>query len=149
MRAVLQRVLNASVEVDGNMVSSIGKGLMVLAGLHESDTERDMEYIAGKIIGARIFNDAGGVMNLAVGETGGEVLLVSQFTLYGDIRRGKRPSYSSAMKPDPAREAFSRFVEICTSLHPATRAGIFGADMKISLVNDGPITILVDSGRLF
>ena len=121
MRAVLQRVLHASVEVDGTAVASIGKGLMVLAGLHESDTERDMEYIAGKILGARIFNDAGGVMNLSVGETGGEILLVSQFTLYGDIRKGKRPSYSSAMKPDAARDAFSRFVELCTvaaSCHP-------------------------------
>lgn len=149
MRAVLQRVLHASVEVDGTAVAAIGKGLMVLAGLHESDTERDMEYIAGKILGARIFNDAGGVMNLSVGETGGEILLVSQFTLYGDIRKGKRPSYSSAMKPDEARDAFSRFVTLCTTLHPATRAGIFGADMKVSLVNDGPVTILVDSGRLF
>ncbi len=149
MRAVLQRVLHASVEVDGATVASIGKGIMVLAGLHESDTERDMDYIAGKILGARVFDDADGVMNLSVGETGGEVLLISQFTLYGDIRRGKRPSYSSAMKPDAARVAFSRFVEICTLLHPATRAGIFGADMKVTLLNDGPVTILVDSGRLF
>lgn len=149
MRAVLQRVLNASVEVDGAVVSSIGKGLMVLVGLHESDTERDMEYIAGKILGARIFNDSGGVMNLSVSETGGEVLLVSQFTLYGDIRKGKRPSYSSAMKPDTAREAFSRFVDLFTSMHPATRAGVFGADMKVSLINDGPVTILVDSGKIF
>lgn len=149
MRAVLQRVLSASVEVDGTVVASIGKGLMVLAGLHESDTDRDMDYIAGKIIGARIFDDAAGVMNLSVAETGGEVLLVSQFTLYGDLRKGKRPSYSSAMKPEPAREAFSRFVSKCTSLHPATRAGIFQADMKVSLVNDGPVTILVDSGRQF
>lgn len=149
MRAVLQRVLHASVEVDGVTVASIGKGIMVLAGLHESDTKRDMDYIAVKILGARVFDDANGVMNLAVGETDGEVLLISQFTLYGDIRRGKRPSYSSAMKPDAARTAFSRFVEICTLLHPATRAGIFGADMKVSLLNDGPVTILVDSGRLF
>jgi D-aminoacyl-tRNA deacylase len=149
MRAVLQRVLNASVEVDGAPVASIGRGLLVLAGLHESDTDTDMEFIAGKILGARIFNDAGGVMNLSVAETGGEVLLVSQFTLYGDLRKGKRPSYSSAMKPDTAREAFARFVELFRSMHEKTCAGVFGADMKVSLVNDGPVTILVDSSRQF
>jgi len=149
MRAVLQRVQSASVEVDGAPVASIGRGLLVLAGLHESDTDRDMEFIAGKIYGARIFNDAEGVMNLSVTETGGEVLLVSQFTLYGDLRKGKRPSYSSAMKPDAARGAFERFVVLCKAIHAKTRAGVFGADMKVTLVNDGPVTILVDSSRLF
>jgi len=149
MRAVIQRVLQASVLVEGETVASIGRGLLVLAGLHESDTVRDMEYIIGKLVGVRIFNDAAGVMNLSVADTGGEILLVSQFTLYGDARRGKRPSYSSAMKPDTARDAFTAFIELCRARHEKTRAGVFGADMKVSLVNDGPVTILLDSARTF
>jgi D-aminoacyl-tRNA deacylase len=149
MRVVIQRVLRASVEVDGETVASIGRGLLVLAGLHESDTARDMEYITAKLLGVRIFNDADGVMNLSVADTGGEVLLVSQFTLYGDARRGKRPSYSSAMKPEAAREAFASFVGQCRSLHEKTKAGVFGADMKVSLINDGPVTILIDSSGVF
>jgi D-tyrosyl-tRNA(Tyr) deacylase len=149
MRAVIQRVLEASVQVDGNIVSSIGRGILVLAGLHETDTGPDMEYVIGKILGARIFNDEDGIMNRSVTDIGGEVLLISQFTLYGDIRRGKRPSYSSAMNPDRAREAFASFFDRCRALHEKTKAGIFGADMKVSLVNDGPVTILIDSGKLF
>src|SRR4030042_7129627 len=100
MRAVITRVLEASVQVDGNTVSSIGRGILVLAGLHESDTDPDMEYVIKKILGARIFNDEDGVMNRSVTDIGGGGLLISQFTLYGDIRRGKRPSYSNAMDPD-------------------------------------------------
>ncbi len=149
MRAVIQRALQASVQVDGETVASIGRGILVLAGLHESDTREDMEYILNKMLGVRIFNDAGGVMNLSVADTAGEILLVSQFTLYGDARRGKRPSYSSAMKPDVAREIFNEFIELCRSRHEKTKAGVFGADMKVSLVNDGPVTILLDSGRAF
>jgi len=149
MRAVIQRVLEASVQVDGNTVSSIGPGILVLAGLHETDTEPDMEYVINKILGARIFNDEDGIMNRSVTDIGGEVLLISQFTLYGDIRRGKRPSYSSAMNPDRAREAFASFVDRCSAQHKKTKAGIFGADMKVSLVNDGPVTIMVDSSKLF
>jgi D-tyrosyl-tRNA(Tyr) deacylase len=149
MRAVIQRVLEASVQVDGNTVSSIGRGILVLAGLHESDTDPDMEYVIKKILGARIFNDEDGVMNRSVTDIGGEVLLISQFTLYGDIRRGKRPSYSNAMDPDRAREAFASFVGRCRSHNEKTKAGIFGADMKVSLINDGPITILIDSSKLF
>jgi D-tyrosyl-tRNA(Tyr) deacylase len=149
MRAVIQRVMEASVRVDGEDVGSIGKGILVFAGLHESDTGEDMDYILNKILGARIFNDANGVMNLSVADTGGEILLVSQFTLYGDMRKGKRPSYSTAMGPDRARDIFSSFVERCRSLHSKTKSGVFGADMKVSLINDGPVTILIDSGRLF
>jgi len=149
MRAVVQRVLEASVQVDGETVASIGRGLLVLAGLHESDTEQDMDYIIGKLLGVRIFNDAGGIMNLSVADTGGEILLVSQFTLYGDARKGKRPSYSSAMKPEMAREAFNAFVARCRSLYDRTKSGVFGADMKVFLVNDGPVTILIDSTRAF
>jgi D-tyrosyl-tRNA(Tyr) deacylase len=149
MRAVIQRVREASVQVDGNTVSSIGRGILVFAGLHETDTGPEMEYVIAKILGARIFNDENGVMNRSVADIGGEVLLISQFTLYGDIRRGKRPSYSSAMSPDRAREAFASFVERCRAQHDKTKAGIFGADMKVSLVNDGPVTILIDSSKLF
>ncbi len=149
MRAVIQRVLRASVEVEGKTVASIDRGILVLAGLHESDTEQDMDYIIGKLLGVRIFNDPGGVMNLSVADTGGEILLVSQFTLYGDARKGKRPSYSSAMKPEMARDAFHAFVARCRALHVRTKSGIFGADMKVSLVNDGPVTILIDSARAF
>ncbi len=149
MRAVIQRVLEASVAVDGAAVSSIGRGILVFAGLHETDAEPDMEYVISKILGARIFDDEHGVMNRSVADIGGEVLLISQFTLYGDMRRGKRPSYSSAMGPDRAREVFASFVEQCRARHQNTKAGIFGADMKISLINDGPVTILIDSSKLF
>jgi D-tyrosyl-tRNA(Tyr) deacylase len=149
MRAVIQRVVEASVQVDGKTVSSIGRGILVLAGLHESDAEPDMEYVINKILGARIFNDDDGVMNRSVTDIDGDVLLISQFTLYGDIRRGKRPSYSSAMNPEKAREAFASFVDRCRAHYEKTKAGIFGADMKVSLVNDGPVTILIDSGKLF
>ncbi len=149
MRVVIQRVLQASVQVDGETVASIGSGILVFAGLHESDTLQDMEYIISKLVGIRIFNDAGGVMNLSVADTAGEILLVSQFTLYGDARKGKRPSYSCAMRPEAARKAFNEFIEMCRARHEQTRAGVFGADMKVSLVNDGPVTILIDSGRAF
>ncbi|MBN1496345.1 MAG: D-tyrosyl-tRNA(Tyr) deacylase [Spirochaetes bacterium] len=149
MRAVIQRVREASVSVDGDEVASIGRGILVFAGLHESDTEKDLEYILGKIIGARIFDDNAGVMNLSVTDTGGEILLVSQFTLYGDLRRGKRPSYSAAMDPEKARDIFNGFVDRCRSLHERTQSGVFGADMKVSLVNDGPVTILLDSAKMF
>jgi D-aminoacyl-tRNA deacylase len=147
MRAVIQRVIEASVLVDGETVASIKEGLLVLAGLHESDTDEDLEFIINKILGARIFDDAGGVMNLSVADIRGEVLLVSQFTLYGDLRRGKRPSYSHAMKPEFAREVFKTFADRCSALHEKTKTGIFGAEMKVSLVNSGPVTILLDSGK--
>ncbi|OHD71245.1 MAG: D-tyrosyl-tRNA(Tyr) deacylase [Spirochaetes bacterium RBG_16_49_21] len=149
MRAVIQRVMEASVTVSGKSVASIGRGILVLAGFHESDTDEDREYVINKILGARIFNDAAGIMNLSVTDTGGEILLVPQFTLYGDLRKGKRPSYSAAMKPDSAREAFDSFVDRCRSRYAKTRAGVFGADMKVSLVNSGPVTILLDSSRIF
>jgi D-tyrosyl-tRNA(Tyr) deacylase len=145
MRAVVQRVLEASVQIDGTTVASIGEGILVLAGLHESDTGHDIDYIINKILGARIFDDAHGVMNRSVTDAGGEILLVSQFTLYGDLSRGKRPSYSRAMKPETARDVFNTFVDRCRSRYEKTKSGIFGADMKVYLVNSGPVTILIDS----
>lgn len=145
MRAVIQRVSRASVMTGGESVASIGAGLMVLAGLHENDTASDLDFIINKILGLRIFNDAEGIMNLSVSDIRGEVLLISQFTLYGDARKGKRPSYSSAMKPEIARPLFEDFVNRCRTLHEKTSAGIFGADMEVSLVNTGPVTIIVES----
>jgi D-tyrosyl-tRNA(Tyr) deacylase len=149
MRAVIQRVREASVEVAGAPVASINEGILVFVGYHETDDDRDIEYVINKIIGARIFNDAKGVMNLSVADINGSILLVSQFTLYGDLRKGRRPSYSAAMKPEAARETFKTFVERCRSRHEKTETGVFGADMKVSLVNSGPVTILIDSGGLF
>ena len=145
MRAVVQRVSSATVRTGGETVASIGTGLLVLAGLHADDTPSDLDYMTNKILGLRIFNDEQGTMNLSVTDIQGEVLLVSQFTLYGDARRGKRPSYSSAMKPDLARPLFEHFVTRFIALHDKTRAGIFGADMEISLVNSGPVTIIIES----
>ncbi|MBN2161013.1 MAG: D-tyrosyl-tRNA(Tyr) deacylase [Spirochaetes bacterium] len=149
MRSVIQRVLRASVTVGEETIASIGPGLMVLAGLHESDAADDMEYILNKILGLRIFNDADGVMNLSVTDTGGEILVISQFTLYGDARKGKRPSYSTAMKPETARETFEEFFGMLRARHSKTYAGVFGADMRVSLTNDGPVTILLDSKKIF
>ncbi|SRR6056297_519092 len=149
MRAVLQRVLNASVAVDGNTVASIGKGLCVLCGFTHEDTEADLQHMTQKIIALRIFEDEDGAMNLSLRDIGGELLIVPQFTLYGDARKGRRPSFSAAMEPSRAMKTFSLFMEMCKGEYPHTRAGIFGAHMQVELVNDGPVTILLDSSRLF
>lgn len=145
MRAVVQRVSRASVEVDGKEIASIGEGIMVLVGIHRDDSPEDMKYIRDKILGLRIFDDDQGVMNLSVEDAGGEVLLVSQFTLHGDARRGRRPSYSAAMSPDNAVRFFEQLVESIRNRYPRIQAGIFGADMDVSLVNRGPVTIILDS----
>lgn len=148
MRAVVQRVASASVSVEGMKVSSIGEGLLVLAGIHENDERDDMVYIRDKILGLRIFNDDKGLMNRSVGDVNGDILLVSQFTLYGDARRGRRPSYSSAMTPESAKSFFDQFVASVRDQYPGVQSGIFGAHMEISLVNSGPVTILLDSARI-
>ncbi len=149
MRAVVQRVERASVEVEGREHASIGPGLLVLVGFAPADGGAEMEYIAQKILELRIFNDEKGVMNLSLAETGGELLLVSQFTLYGDARRGRRPSYSAAMTPAKAAQSYARFVELCASRHGVVKSGVFGADMRVELVNSGPVTILLDSSKAF
>lgn len=149
MRAVVQRVTAASVSVQGDDISSIGKGLLVLVGIHRDDGDEDMDYLARKIMGLRIFDDEAGVMNRSVADIGGEVLLVSQFTLYGDARRGKRPSYAEAMTPGGADDFFKRFVERCRGIYGNIQTGRFGAEMELSLVNWGPVTILLDSARTF
>jgi D-tyrosyl-tRNA(Tyr) deacylase len=150
MRAVIQRVRNASVAVGGSIVSSIGTGLLCLAGIEKNDSQADIEYISNKILGLRIFDDEKGFMNLSVTETQGEVLLISQFTLLGDVRKGRRPSWSDAEAPEKARQMFSDFVDKMSGLLPGkVKTGVFQAMMEISLINDGPVTILLDSRKLF
>ena len=150
MRAVLQRVRNASVAVDGSIVSSIGTGLLCLAGIEKNDSQADIEYISNKILGLRIFDDEKGFMNRSVAETEGEVLLISQFTLLGDVRKGRRPSWSAAEAPETARQMFEDFVNKMSGLLPGkVKAGVFKAMMEVSLINDGPVTILLDSRKLF
>jgi D-tyrosyl-tRNA(Tyr) deacylase len=146
MRAVIQRVSRASVTIDQKETAAIGPGLLVLVGIEESDGPDDVEWLTGKIIRLRIFNDANGVMNLSLLETGGELLVVSQFTLHASTKKGNRPSYIRAARPEvavPIYEAFVRRLETETSL--PVRRGTFGADMKVDLINDGPVTIWIDS----
>ena len=147
MRVVLQRVAEARVDVPAeNYSSSIGKGLLVLAAFVDGDTVADLEWVARKIVGMRIFDDADGVMNQPVTEVGGEILVVSQFTLYASPAKGNRPSYIKAAKPDVAVPLYERFCGIVEEyLGAGIGRGIFGADMKVSLLNDGPVTIIVDS----
>jgi len=146
MRAVIQRTLEASVAIDGQTVSRIGPGLLVLLGVEEIDDATDVEWLAGKIAKMRIFADAEDKMNLSIIETGGEVLVVSQFTLHASTKKGNRPSFIRAAVPahsEPLYEAFCRAIEQETG-RPAAR-GVFGGDMKVALVNDGPVTIVIDS----
>lgn len=147
MKAVVQRVSEASVNVDGKCVGSIGNGFLVLLGVGAGDTEEDMKYIADKIIKLRIFSDENDKMNLSLADTGGELLVISQFTLYGDCSRGRRPYFGGAMEPVGANEMYIKFVEYVKNSGIHTQTGEFGADMKVSLVNDGPVTIILDSGK--
>lgn len=147
MLAVIQRVKEASVEVDGTIISKINHGLLILAGIEKSDTSQDLEYCAKKSTELRIFEDAEGKMNLSVQDTAGEILAVSQFTLAGDIRKGRRPSFDTAMPPAEAEKLFGVFVEQLKSICPKVQTGSFGAHMKVSLVNDGPVTFIIDSRK--
>lgn len=146
MRIVIQRVSRASVEVGAEVVGAIGRGLMVLVGVEEGDTEDDARWLAVKTAGLRVFDDEEGVMNRSAADVGGEVLAVSQFTLTASTRKGNRPSYIRAARHEtavPLYELYCRLVE--EALGRPTRMGVFGADMKVSLVNDGPVTIIIDS----
>lgn len=149
MRAVVQRVLRAAVSVEGEEVGRIGAGLCVLVGVARDDLDTDAVSLAAKIVGLRVFEDGEGKMNRDVLETGGHVLAVSQFTLLGDVRRGKRPSFGDAMDPEPARGLFDRFCEECRSLGATVATGRFRAHMVVDLANDGPVTLLVDTKKAF
>ena len=149
MRAVVQRVRNASVEVSGEIVANIGNGLLVLLGVGQDDDRADADYLAEKIINLRIFTDADGKMNHSILETGGSAIVVSQFTLYGDVRRGRRPSYSDAASPEKGKELYEYFVNRVRSSGVEVETGIFQAMMLVSLTNDGPVTILLDSKKQF
>jgi len=146
MRAVIQRVTEASVKVDGKITGAIGQGLLILVGVEDADTQDDIEWLAKKIVGMRIFNDENGVMNLSVQDVGGNLLAVSQFTLMASTKKGNRPSYIRASKGDFAQPMYERF---CQALEKESgkkvEKGIFGADMKVSLLNDGPTTIIMDT----
>jgi D-tyrosyl-tRNA(Tyr) deacylase len=149
MRAVVQRVSRARVSVDGWTVGEIGLGLLVLLGVAHEDTEADITYIADKVAGLRIFEDSDGKMNRSVADVGGSVLAVSQFTLHGDVRRGKRPSFDGAAPPEPARRLYGLFVERIRAAGLRCETGRFQEMMQVELVNEGPVTILLDSGKLF
>ena len=149
MRAIIQRVSRAQVEVNSAIVGKIGPGLLVLLGVAKADTPADATYLAAKIAGLRIFEDEDCKMNLSVRETGGAVLAVSQFTLYGDVRKGKRPSFDEAAPPELARELYEYFVGQIRAAGLTCETGRFQATMQVELVNDGPVTILLDSTRAF
>lgn len=149
MRAVVQRVSRAQVSVNGEIAGEIGPGLLVLLGVGSGDARSDADYLADKTIGLRIFEDADGKMNLSVSETGGALLVVSQFTLYGDVRRGKRPSFDAAAPPQQAKELYEYFVEKIRAVGLRCETGRFQEMMQVELVNEGPVTILLDSGKAF
>src|SRR3954468_18593516 len=149
MRAVVQRVSRASVTVDNAVVGKIDRGLLVLLGVTHADTEAAADYLAEKIAGLRIFEDDAGKMNLSVAEVGGAILGVSQFTLYGGVRKGKRPSFDDAARPEQARKLYEYFVERIRALGLRCETGRFQEMMQVELVNDGPVTILLDSGKGF
>ena len=149
MRAVVQRVSRARVNVNGEITGEIGLGLLLLLGVGAGDTHTEADYLAEKAIGLRIFEDAGGKMNLSVAEVGGALLVVSQFTLYGDARRGKRPSFDAAAPPEQARELYEYFVEKVRAAGLRCETGCFQETMQVELVNEGPVTILLDSAKGF
>ena len=149
MRAVVQRVSRASVKVNGRLTANIGEGLLVLLGVAQDDTDADARYLAEKVAGLRIFEDAEGKMNRSVIDVGGEVLAVSQFTLLGDVRKGKRPSFEAAARPERARELYEYFVARVVDLGLRCETGRFQEMMEVDLINQGPVTILLDSKKLF
>ncbi len=147
MKTVIQRVSEARVDVDGECVGSIGAGLLVLLGVHAKDNEQDADFLADKIVRMRIFEDGSGRMNRSLLDIGGELLVVSQFTLLGDCRKGRRPSWSAAAPPEAARHLYRHFVALVRQYGIHTETGRFRAHMRVSMVNDGPVTLLLDSHR--
>jgi D-tyrosyl-tRNA(Tyr) deacylase len=149
MRAVVQRVSRAEVRVDGAVVGRVGHGLLVLVGAADDDADADVAYLADKVVGLRIFADENGQMNKSVAEVGGGLLVVSQFTLYGDCRKGRRPSFVKAMAPGPAEQLYEKFVAATRASGVPVETGRFRAMMDVELINDGPVTLLVDSKKEF
>ncbi|MGB9795366.1 D-aminoacyl-tRNA deacylase [Fervidobacterium gondwanense] len=149
MRAVVQRVTKASVSVDNQIVGKISSGIVVLLGVGKDDTLEDAKYLAEKIVNLRIFDDGEGKMNLSLLDVKGEALVISQFTLYGDCRRGRRPSYSDSAPPDIANELYEKFVELVRGYNVRVETGIFAAHMLVEIHNDGPVTLLLDSKKVF
>ncbi len=149
LRAVVQRVKRAAVSVDGKLVSSISAGHLVFLGVEQGDTGKDLEYLADKVVNLRVFEDQQGKMNLSVKDIGGELLVVSQFTLCGDCRKGRRPSFTSAASPDRAEAMYEEFCVLAEEHGVPVKKGVFQAHMEVELVNDGPVTILLDSRKTF
>ena len=148
MRAVLTRVKSASVTIDGQVVGSIGKGFLILLGVGPEDTEKQCRYLAEKALGLRIFEDENGKMNLGLDQVEGQVLVVSQFTLYGNCRKGRRPSFTEAADPQLGNALYEKFLQICEELGYPPQHGRFGADMKVESINDGPVTLILDTDQL-
>ena len=146
MRIIIQRVRNASVTIDEQLYSSIGQGMMILVGIEDTDNDEDIAFLVKKVVAMRIFDDENGVMNRSVMDIGGEVLVVSQFTLHASTKKGNRPSYIKAAKPDISVPLYERFcAELSSALGKPVKTGVFGADMQCALINDGPVTIFMDS----
>ena len=148
MRAVLTRVNSASVAIDGEVVGKIGKGFLILLGVGPNDTEKECRYLAEKMLGLRIFEDENCKMNLGLDAVNGQVLVVSQFTLYGNCRKGRRPSFAEAANPELGNELYEKFLSICEELGYPPQHGRFGADMQVESVNDGPVTLILDTDQL-
>lgn len=149
MRAVVQRVKRSSVRVDNEIVGGIGKGLNVLVGIFKDDTIEDLKYIKDKILNLRVFEDENEKMNLSLGDVSGELLIISQFTLCGDCRKGRRPNFMEALGGEQAKELYEEFLELFKDEDIKLETGIFGADMEVEIINDGPVTLLLDSKRNF
>ena len=149
MRVCIQRVSRASVSVDGRVVGEIERGFVVLLGVGESDTDKDAEYLCQKTLGLRVFEDDAGKMNLSIQDVRGSLLVISQFTLYGDCRKGRRPSFIEAARPDKANQLYERFVALAREQGTHVECGQFQANMDVELVNDGPVTMLLDSSKTF
>lgn len=149
MRCVIQRVTEASVTVDGDVIGKIGRGYMILIGVSAEDGDKDVKYMADKVPNLRIFEDEDGKMNRSILDVGGEILAVSQFTLYGDARGGRRPSFSTAARPEMANELYEKLVEAWRAQGLHVETGRFRAEMQVALVNDGPVTLLMDSAKTF
>ncbi len=148
MRAVLTRVKSASVTIDGEVVGKIGKGFLILLGVGPEDTEKQCRYLAEKALGLRIFEDENGKMNLGLDQVDGQVLVVSQFTLYGNCRKGRRPSFTEAAGPELGNRLYEQFLQNCRDLGYEPQHGQFGADMKVESINDGPVTLILDTDQL-